>query len=146
MSEVEAQQAEDQDAQDGHVLGAPAVVLGLGGNLVTLDAAALDIVLDGEPDAIDDMEDEAQRQDGNHDADETGGHEIAAQLEQAVSGREQAIVLSNTVEGAVERIQDGEEIDGAVQEQEDDQESAGDALDELLADGGGQEISHISLV
>jgi hypothetical protein len=47
------------------------------------------------------------------------------------------IVRSNLAELALEGIQDGEEINGTVQEQEDDKESATDALDELLADGGG---------
>jgi hypothetical protein len=46
-------------------------------------------------------------------------------------------VSRNLTERSVHGIEDGEEINGTVQEQEDYEESAGDALNELLADGGG---------
>ena len=137
VGEVEAQETQDEDAQDGHVLGAPAVVLGLGGYLVALKAATIFNVLIAEPDTPYDVEEEAQGQDGYHNCDNRGGHEVAAQLEPTVSVSVGEGIGSNFAEVPVHGIDDGEEINGAVEEQEDDEESAGDALDELLADGGG---------
>ena len=136
MGEMESQQAQDQDTEDGHILGTPAVVLGLGSHLIAFDAATADVVVYREPDAIGDMDDEAQGQDGNHDADETGGHEVAAQFEQTVTGREKTVIGGDGAELSVEGINDREEIDGSMEQQEDNEESTGDALDELLADRG----------
>ena len=137
MGEMEAQQTQDEDTQDGHVLGAPAIVLGLGGNLIALDAAAAGIVLDGKPDTVADMEDESQSQDGNHDGDDRGSHEVAAQLEPAVSVGEGEAVSRYLAEVPVQGIDHGEKVNGAMQKQEDYKESAGYALDELLADRRG---------
>ena len=85
VGEVEGNETKDDDSEDCHVLGAPAVVLCLGGNLITLEAAALHHVLIAEPDAVEDMDGKTQGQDGNHDGDDGGGHEVAAKLEPAVS-------------------------------------------------------------
>ena len=138
-----SQQAQDDDAEDEHVLRGPAVVLRLGGHLVALDAAPLGVILDGEPDAEADVEDEAEGQDRDHDVDERGAHEVAADLEPAIAGGEADRISGHLAEVPVQGVDHGEEVNGAVQEQEDHEESAGDALDELLADGGGQEFSHI---
>jgi len=52
VGEVETEQTQDDDAQDGHVLGAPAVVLGFGGNLIALETTTLLYILVAEPDTI----------------------------------------------------------------------------------------------
>ena len=83
------------------------------------------------------MDDKAEGQDGNHNADEAGGHEVAAQLEQAITLGEKLVVQSHSAELPGEGVYDGEKINGAVKQQEDDKKGAGDALNELLADGGG---------
>jgi len=83
------------------------------------------------------MEHEAQGQDGNHQFDNGGGHEVATQLEPAVSVGVGHVVCRYLTKLAVEGVQDGEEINGAVKKQEDDKESARDALNELLADRRG---------
>ena len=63
------------------------------------------------------------------------GHEVAAELEEAVPGREEGVVRRHRAVPAGERVDYREEIDGSVQEQEDDKESAADGLYEFLADG-----------
>ena len=133
MGQVEREQSEDENAEDEHILGGPGIILRLAGDLVTLDAAPLGVVLDGEPYAVDDVDQESQRQDGDHYVDERCGHEVASELEETVSLGEQFVVSGHLAERAGEGIDDGEEIDGAVKEQEEDEESAGYALDELLS-------------
>ena len=83
------------------------------------------------------MDNETEGQDGNHDFDEGGGHEVAAQLEPAVPVGIGEFIGYHFAETPMEGVDDREEIDGAVQEQENHQKGACDALDELLADGGG---------
>ena len=146
MGEMESQEAQDDDSEDGHVLGGPGVVLRLGRDLVTLHAATLLDVLIAEPASVDDVDKETQGQDRDHDVDERSTHEVAADLEPAVAGGETDRVLGHFAEFPVQGVDHGEEIDGSVQDQEDDEERAGDALDELLADGRGEEISHIGYV
>ena len=135
MGEVEAEEPEDDDTQHEHVLGAPTVVLGLGGHLIALDAATALEVLYAEPDAVADVYQEAKGQDGDHDVNHGRGHEVAAQLEPAVSVGVRHVVGRHLAEVSVHGINDGEEVDGAVQEQEDNQKGAADALNEFLADG-----------
>ena len=135
MVKMEAEEAKHYDTQDSHVLCGPGVVLRLGGDLVTLYAAALFDVLIAEPYTIYYMHEEAKCEDGNHHVYERGGHEVAAKLEPAVSGGEADRIVRNLAEHSVEGVYDREKVNCPVKEQEDDEESAGNALYELLADG-----------
>ena len=136
MGEMEADEAEDHDTEDEHVLGGPGVSGGLAGHFVTLPAAAGLDVLPGKPASVDDVDEEAQRKDGNHDVDESRAHEIASELEQSVTCREQLVVICHDTVLAGKGIDDREKVDGTVQQKEDDKESTTDALDEFLSDGG----------
>ena len=137
VGEVEAQETKDDNTKHEHVLGAPAVVLGLGGNLIALYAATALEVLDAEPDTIADMDKEAQSQDGNHDVNHGRGHEVAAQLEPAVPVGVGVTIQRHLAKIPMKGVDDGEEVNGAMQEQEDDKECTRDALDKLLADRRG---------
>ena len=133
VHKMEADASEDDDAEHKHVLCAPTIVLCLGGHGVTLDASPADIVLDGEPDTVNDMDSKAQGQDGNHYVDDGSGHKVAAKLEPAVARREQSFVRCRHAELTHQRVDNREEIDGAVKQQEHKKECAAYALDELLA-------------
>ena len=56
VGEMEGDQAQDDNAQDGHVLGGPGIVLRLGSDLITLHAATFFEVLVAEPASIDDVD------------------------------------------------------------------------------------------
>ena len=101
--------------------------------------------MDGEPDAVADMDEETQRQDGDHDVDERRGHEVAALLEPTVSMGEEEIVRGYLAESTVEGVDDGEEVDSPVKQEEDDEECAADGLDEFLADGRSEKVCHLGL-
>ena len=139
---MEGEDAEHEDAENEHVLGGPGVCPGPGSDLIALQAAALAIILDAEPDAEADVDDETQREDRDHDVHEGGGHEVAAELEIAVSEGIELFVGGNSAELALDGVDDGEEIDRSMEKQEENKESAADALDELLADGGFEEACH----
>ena len=94
-------------------------------------------VLDAEPDAVADMDQDTQGQDGHHDFDDRGTHEIAAQLEPAVPMGVREVVRCHLAKLTMQGIQHREEVNGAMQKQEDDKECARDALDKLLADRRG---------
>ena len=136
MGEVEADEAEDDDTEDEHVLGGPGVSIGLAGYLVALPTATGLHVLPRKPASINDMDKESEGEDRNHDVDERSAHEIAAELEQAVSGRKELVIVGDDAILSGEGINDREEVDGTVQQKEDDKESTTDALDEFLSDGG----------
>ena len=107
----------------------------LGEGIIALQAAPRPQVLRREPATIKNMDEEAQRQDGDHDADDGRGHKVTAQLEEAVPFGEEGIVPRTGTVLARKGIDDGKEVDGGVQQQEHDQESAADGLDEFFADG-----------
>ena len=136
MGEMEADESDDDDAEDKHVLGGPGIGGGFAGHLVALPTAAGLKVLPGQPATIDDMDEEAERKDRDHDGDESGAHEVTAKLEQAVPRGEKLLVCRHRAILAGEGVDDREEIDGTVQQKEDDKESTSDALDEFLSDGG----------
>ena len=142
MGQVEADETDDDDTEYEHVLGRPGIGRSLARHFIALPAAAGLEVLPGEPAAVDDVDQETEGEDGDHNGNESGAHEVAAELEQAVTRREKLLVSGTGAVFSGEGVDDREEVDGSVQEQEDEEEGAGDALDELLADGGGQEISH----
>jgi hypothetical protein len=83
------------------------------------------------------MDNETQGQNGDHDGDDGRGHEVAAQLEPAVSVAVREGISRYFTEVPFKGIDDGEEVNGTVQEQENDEECARYALDEFLADRGG---------
>ena len=136
MGEVEADETEDDNAEDEHILGGPGISFGLAGHFIALPASAGFHILPRQPAAIDDMDQETEREDRDHDGDESGAHEVAAELEQAVSCGEELLVSSHDAVLAGERVDDREEVDSTVQQKEDDKESTTDALDEFLSDGG----------
>lgn len=82
------------------------------------------------------MDQQSECEHGNHDADDRGGHEVAAQLEQAVTGCEKFLVSSGDTVLAGETVNHREEVDGRMHEQEKNEESTTDGLDKLPADGG----------
>ena len=102
---------------------------------VSAYSAAGNIVLDGEPDAVEYMHEESQGKDGNHDVDYRSGHEVAAPLEQAVPCAEEDIIICGYAVFAGETVNHRKKVDGPVQKQEKDKECATDGLDEFLADG-----------
>ena len=136
MGKMEADESEDDDTEDQHVLGGPGVGVGLAGHLIALPASTGLHVLPGQPATIDDMDEEAKGEDRDHDGYESGAHEVAAKLEKAVSCGEELLVSSHRTVLAGEGVDDREEVDGTVQQKEDDKESTTDALDEFLSDGG----------
>ena len=135
MGEMEADETEDHDTENKHILGGPGVSGGLAGHFVTLPAAAGLDVLPGKPASVDDVDEEAQCEDGDHDVNESRAHEIASELEQSVSGGKKLVVICDYTVLAGERVDDREEIDRRMEKEEDDLESTADTLDELLADG-----------
>jgi len=134
MGEVEADESDDDDAEDEHVLGRPGVGSGLAGHFVALPATTCFQVLPGEPASVDDVDDEAQRKDGDHYGDEAGAHEVATELEEAVACGEELVVIGGNAVLAREGVDDREEVDGPVKQKENDKESTSDALDEFLSD------------
>ena len=82
------------------------------------------------------MHQEAERQDRDHDGNDRRGHEVAAELEQAVALAEEIRVGRGNAELAREGIDHGEEVDRRVQKEEDNQEGSTHRLDEFLADRG----------
>ena len=136
MGQVEADETEDDDAEDEHILGGPGIGFGLAGHFIALPASAGFHILPRQPASIDDVHEEAKCKDRHHDVNESRAHEVAAELEQAVSCGEELLVSSNHAVLAGERVDDREEVDSTVQQKEDDKESTTDALDEFLSDGG----------
>ena len=136
MGQVEGDQAQDHDAQHEHVLGRPGIRRGLAGHVIALPAAACADILPGQPEAVQDVDGESQRQDRDHDGDDRRGHEVAAQLEQAVALAEKRLVRSGGSPLPGEGVDYGEEIDRGVDEHEQDQERTAHRLDEFLADRG----------
>ncbi len=136
VGEVEADETEDDNAEDEHVLGGPGVSCGLAGHFVTLHSSAGLDVLVRKPAAIDDVDEETECKDGHHDGDESRAHEVASELEQAVTCREELVIIGRNAILSGEGVDDREEIDGTVQQKEDNKESTTDALDEFLSDGG----------
>ena len=134
VGEVEADESDDDDAEDEHVLGRPGVGRGLARHFIALPATAGLEVLPGEPAAVDDMDEESQCEDRNHDGDEAGAHEVAAELEETVAGREQLLVSERRAVLPGEGVDDREEVDGPVKQEENDKECSSDALDEFLSD------------
>jgi hypothetical protein len=88
------------------------------------------------------MDNESQCQDRHHDVDERSGHEVATQLEKAVSGGEQLLIRSNHTELSGEGVDHGEEIDRAVKQKENKEEGTTDSLDELPADRIMERVRH----
>jgi hypothetical protein len=82
------------------------------------------------------VDEEAEGEDGDHDGDESGAHEVAAKLEQAVTCGEELLISGRRAVFPGEGVDDREEIDGSVKQKENDKESTSDALDEFLSDGG----------
>ena len=136
MGQVEADETDDDDTEDEHVLGRPGIGRSLARHFIALPAAAGLEVLPGEPAAVDDVDEEAESEDRDHDGNESGAHEVAAELEQAVTRGEEFLVSHRSAVLARERVDDGEEVDGSVKQKENDKESTSDALDEFLSDGG----------
>ena len=134
VAQMVAYEAEDDDAEDEHVLCGPGVCCGLAGHFVALEASAGLHVPEGKPASVCDVDEETEGEDGDHDADEGGGHEVATQLEETVSCGEKLVVRGDDTVLAGEGVDDGEEINRGVEKEEDDKESAADALDELPAD------------
>ena len=136
MGEVEADEAENDDTEYEHILGGPGIGGCLAGHFVTLHSAAGLDVLVRKPAAVDDVDEETEGKDGNHDGDESRAHEVASELEQAVTCREELVIIGRNAILSGEGVDDREEIDGTVQQKEDNKESTTDALDEFLSDGG----------
>ena len=120
MAQVEAQEAKDHDTQDEHVLGRPGIGGRLAGHFVTLETTAGLHVPPGQPAAIADVDQNTERKDRDHDVDDGGGHEVAAQLEQAVSLAEQDVIIGRNTELARKGVDHGEEIDRPVKQEEND--------------------------
>ncbi len=136
VGKVEADETEDDDTEDKHVLGGPGIGSCLAGHFVTLHSSTGLDVLVRKPASVDNMDEEAKGKDGHHDGDEPRAHEVASELEQAVTCREELVIIGRNAVLAGERVDDREEIDGTVQQKEDNKESTTDALDEFLSDGG----------
>jgi len=134
VGEMEADESDDDDAEDEHVLGGPGVGSGLAGHFVALPATACFQILPGQPASVDDVDEEAEGEDGDHDGDEAGAHEVAAELEQAVTCGEELLVGGAGAVFPGEGVDDREEVDGPVKQKENDKESTRDALDEFLSD------------
>ena len=135
MGEVEEQQAENHQAEHEHVACAPAVGSCLAAYLITLYSAACLDVLVCEPASVDDVHEKTEGEHGHHDRHYGKRHEVAAELEQAVSFGEEDVVICNYPILAGKSVDYREKIDGSVQEQEEEKESAAYGLDEFLSDG-----------
>ena len=136
VGQVEADESEDDDTEDKHILGGPGVGLGLARDLISLPTSTGLDILPGKPASVDDVHEETKCEDRHHNVNEGSAHKVAAELEEAVSGREELVVIGDHAVLAGEGVDDGEEVDGTVQQKEDDKESTTDALDEFLSDGG----------
>ena len=134
VGEMEEDESDDDDAEDEHVLGGPGVGSGLAGHLVALPAAAGLEILPGQPASVSDVDEEAEGEDGNHDGDETGAHEVAAEFEKTVTRGEKFLVGCTGTVFTGEGVDYREEVDGPVKQKENDKESTRDALDEFLSD------------
>ena len=136
MGQVEADETEDDDAENQHILGGPGVRFGLAGHFVALPAATRFHILPGKPASVEDVDDETEGEDGHHNVDECRTHKVASEFEEAVSGGEEFVIIGDDAILSGEGVDDREEVDGTVQQKEDDKESTTDALDEFLSDGG----------
>ena len=98
LGEVEGDEAYDDKSEYEHVAGGPGVGRSLAGDLVALDAAAGDDVLEGKPASVEDMDREAERKDGNHDADYGSAHKVTPEFEESVAfGKELFIKSYNAI-------------------------------------------------
>ena len=125
VGEVETEEAEDQQAEDHHILGSPGIGGGLAGYFVTLDTATGLIVPYGKIYAVTDVDYKSESKDGDHNVHNWEGHEVAAKLEPAFF----------CAENAGYGVTHGEAVDGGVKQEEHEEERSRDGLYEFLAYG-----------
>ena len=135
MSEMEADKADDDDAEHKHVACGPGICGGVAGHLIAFHSATCYHVLDRKPAAVEDVDGEAEGEDGHHDGDHGSAHEVAAELEESVTCAEKLVVSGSNTELAGECVYDREEIDSGVKKEEYDKKCSGHGLDEFLSDG-----------
>jgi hypothetical protein len=123
VAHVEAEEGEDEDAEEGHVLGGP----GGAGDLAGLIVASLgDAVGAGQDDALDGVEEDAGVEADRDDLDKgVVRHKCRVDIERF------AAVIREELEVA-----------GHVDGEEEDQEDAGEAHDHFLAQGRGKETGY----
>lgn len=117
---MQAEESKDQDTQEGHILRCPGGTGDFSGFVV---AALGQAIGPREQDPLDGMEQDAGIQANGDDLDDrVVRHEGGVDIE-----RSSAVIRQEL------------EIAGHVDDEEEDQEDAGEAHDDLLSQGGGQE-------
>ena len=129
VGEVEKQDSQDDDSQDEHILGGPRVHSSPAAGPVPLVAAARPDIVPGQVAAVEDVDEETHGQNRHQDRDHRGGHEVAAELEQSVSGGKQLLIRGDHPEFPREGVDDRKQIDRYMKQQEDHKKCPADRLD-----------------
>ena len=129
VGEVEKQDSQDNDSQDEHILGGPGIHGSPAAGPVPFVAAARPDIVPGQVAAVEDVDKETQGQNRHQDRDHRGGHEVAAELEQSVSGGKQLLIRGDHPKFLCESVDDRKQIDRYMKQQEDYKKCPADRLD-----------------
>lgn len=124
MQEVVENEAQDDDSQNHHIAGRPGIGCTLVGNGIAVDSSAGPDITVGKPQAIEYMDKETCRQNGNHYGYDRKCHKVTSLLEEAVG----------SAEPAGESVDYRKRIDCYVKTEEHNEKCTADGLYELLSD------------